>query len=63
VKNLRTSICGLVAILAAELGRMFPQHDGLFKLVSEIAVSLGLIFAKDANKTHSSDGLNPPQHP
>jgi hypothetical protein len=50
-KNWKTSLAGLFGIAAVVIPAVAPQHATTFQQVAALAVSLGLLAAKDGDKT------------
>ena len=51
LKNWKTSVVGLVAIASAIISTWLPQYADELNKVIGILTGLGLLAAKDANKT------------
>lgn len=51
LKNWKTSLAGLFGIAAVIVPVMAPQHASTLNQVAALAVSLGLLAAKDGDKT------------
>jgi hypothetical protein len=50
-KNWKTSLAGLFGIAAVIVPAVAPQHASTLNQVAALAVSLGLLAAKDGDKT------------
>jgi hypothetical protein len=50
-KNWKTSLAGLFGIAAVVIPAVAPQHASTLNQVAALAVSLGLLAAKDGDKT------------
>ena len=50
-KNWKTSLAGLFGIAAVVIPAVAPQHATTLQQVAALAVSLGLLAAKDGDKT------------
>jgi hypothetical protein len=51
VKNWKTTLAGLFGIAGVVVPLVLPQYAGPLQQATALAVSLGLIVAKDGNKT------------
>jgi hypothetical protein len=51
LKNWKTSLAGLFGIAGVIVPMVAPQYAGPLSQATALAVSLGLIVAKDGNKT------------
>lgn len=57
----KTSLCGVIAILAAgllELG-IFPEYKKQAEYAVVVALGIGAMLSRDANKTSEDEGLKP----
>jgi len=50
-KNWKTSLAGLFGIAAVVIPAVAPEHSATLQQVAALAVSLGLLAAKDGDKT------------
>jgi hypothetical protein len=51
LKNWKTSLAGLFGIAGVIIPVVAPQHAATIQQATALAISLGLIVAKDADKT------------
>ncbi|CAB4165061.1 hypothetical protein UFOVP817_30 [uncultured Caudovirales phage] len=51
LKNWKTSLAGLFGVAAVVVPVAAPQHTATLQQVAALAVSLGLLAAKDGDKT------------
>lgn len=51
LKNWKTSLVGLVAIVTTVVETWLPEYRGLLMQATTILIGTGLIAAKDGNKT------------
>ena len=56
-----TSVCGIVALLAIGASEMelFPEYQKQIEYVGMAALGIGVILARDSNKSSEDEGLNP----
>lgn len=52
----KTTTSGVIAIAAIVVANWFPQYKGLLDTITGVAVSLGLISARDNNVTSEDVG-------
>ncbi len=57
----KTSLCGTVALIAFAASELeaFPGHSKAFEFIGLVAVSVGAMLARDADKSSEDQGIKP----